>query len=122
MSLLVSASVLWNVPSCWTAPSWFVSLTQFAQSPDDQKATFYAVWEGIDEVQKFSLISLLRSLADTNGNRFAKAELFSMANYYLRQKASTEHDRNVSRLLDFLSDLSVLVAEQLISLTEAGPP
>ena len=99
-----------------------MSLTQFAQSPDDQKATFTAVWKGIDEVQKFSLISLLRSLADTNENRFAKAERFSKADFYLRCKASTEHNRNVSRLLDFLPDLSVLAAEQMISLTESGPP
>ena len=97
------------------------SLSQFAQSPDDQKATFYAVWEGIDEVQKFSLISLLRSLAGSNENRYAKAERFSKANHHLRYKASMEHDCYVARLLDFLFDLSVLAVEQMISLTESGP-
>ena len=99
-----------------------MSLTQFVQSPDDQKATFYAVWEGNDEFQKGFLISLLRSVAGTNENRYAKAELFSKADHYLRYKASMEHDSNVARLLDFLSDLSVLAVEQMISLTESGPP
>jgi hypothetical protein len=107
--------------------SWFLSLShslQFAQSPDDQKATFYAVWEAIDEFQKFSLISLLCNPAGTNENRYAKAERFSKTGYHLRYKASVEHDRNVSQLLDFLSDLSVLAVEQMIILTESDlcPP
>jgi hypothetical protein len=112
-------------------PRWcrivLASLTHVVQSADAQKASFYAVWDGINDLKKRVLIHVLQILVDMQsqvgeeGDEGAKAELLSEMDYDLRYNASTEHATKVSQFMNDLESLSAEAVREMLSMTEPGP-
>ena len=104
-----------------------VSSHIFVHSSDSQKASFYAVWDAISDLNKSLMIRNLQSLVGvqsqvgSGGDQGVKKEMMSEMDYDLRYNASAEHAANVSKFMAVLQKLSSEAMLEMLAMTEPGP-
>ena len=118
-----------HLQSTFMLSSCVASLTpSVSHTADHQKASFYAVWNGLSDLQKSLMMDTLRSYVNVQSQLAegrsddAKAKMLFVTGLYIGFDGSPEHANNVSQFMVELADLSDMAMREMISMSETDGP